>query len=305
MSFADIMGNEKAKTVLKNELRNGKKSGTYLFYGNGKINCMSFAMGFAKGINCGESVNDFCDKCRVCINIEKRIYPDLYIYNVEEGFGIDTVRSLIYEAGNTSYEGGKKVFIIQNIQAIRKEAANALLKTIEEPPDDTFFILLSKSLNILPTIKSRSIVIDFYPLSKEDLGVAQDIYDYFDGDAALIMYAKDTNLDISVQKDYKEISNCIGEYIENENIKSKIDMIKCIKDFCLKERYISEFEKLMLADQIEKAVKKDKNLLKEILSLFIVNKKNLKKAEYLLELKMALIYNVSPANILYNFMINI
>ncbi len=302
MSFFEIKGNNKAKRVLQNELKNKKNSASYLFYGNAKINLMAFAIGFAKALNCKEAEYDYCGNCRVCNNIEKKVYSDLHIYDVEEKFGISTVRDIIYEAGNTSYEGGKKIFIIQNIQAIRKEAANALLKTMEEPPQDTYFIILSKSLNILPTIKSRSFVIDFYPATAMDLGVEQEVYDYFDGDAKLIAYAKDNGVDIGTSKDFNEIFEAITDYKEENKIQSKINIVFCIKEYINKRRYLTDFEKIVFAENLEKAIGKDRNLLKEILSLLIVNAKNIKNTEYLLELKTAVIYNVNSSNILYNFL---
>jgi DNA polymerase-3 subunit delta' len=301
MGFSQIKGNKKAKQVLKNELKNKKESGTYLFFGNSKINLMAFAIGFAKALNCSEAEEDYCDTCRICKNIEKKVYSDLHIYNVEENFGINTVREIIYEAGNTSYEGRKKIFIIENVQAIRKEAANALLKTIEEPSKDTYFILLSKSLNLLPTIKSRSFLLDFYPASATDLEVDESLYDFFDGDGELIMYASQNKLDISIARNYNDIFESVKNYREENNVKDKIDIVCAIKSYIAKKKYMTEFEKIVYAEQLEKAIGKDKKMLKEVLGLFIINGKNLENTEQLLELKMSVIYNVNIANILYNF----
>lgn len=136
--FENIKGNDFAKELLKNELKQKKQAGTYLFYGRKGADLFEFALAFTKGLNCQELENNFCDTCRICNNINKKIYSDLHILSgIENTIKINEVRTLIKDACESTYEGHSKVFIIEGINKLRKESANALLKIIEEPPKNT------------------------------------------------------------------------------------------------------------------------------------------------------------------------
>ena len=76
MALLENQGNEGAERFLKNELAKNKESGTYLFYGRKGVNVERYAVEFAMAINCQEKENDFCGKCKSCIEIEKGIHPD-------------------------------------------------------------------------------------------------------------------------------------------------------------------------------------------------------------------------------------
>lgn len=143
---------------LKRELKVGRNSGTYLFYGKDREALLREILDFAKGLNCKNS-EEFCDACEICKRIDRLTYGDLYILDGIKGVRIEEVRETIENAVASSYEGGKKIFIIRDVERLRKESANALLKIIEEPPRDTFFFLTTGTLNILSTIKSRSILV--------------------------------------------------------------------------------------------------------------------------------------------------
>ena len=168
MGFDSVPGNEKAKLILKSELMKNKKSGTYLFTGYKGLNTFAYAIGFAQALNCERQNNDFCGVCSSCIRISKAVHPDFEIIEADgESVKIDKIREVIRNAGSSVYEGGKKIFLIKSIDKLRHESANALLKTIEEPGDGVFFLLLANSQDILPTIISRSIVIEIFPEKPE------------------------------------------------------------------------------------------------------------------------------------------
>ncbi len=177
MALLENQGNEGAERFLKNELAKNKESGTYLFYGRKGVNIERYAVEFAMALNCQEAENDFCGKCKSCIEIEKGIYPDIEMVVAEKGsIGVDRIREVIYKAGTSSYSGNKKIIIINEITKLRKEASNALLKTIEEPQPGTFFIMTTHSMNILPTIKSRSMIVSFFPMNAEKMGISSKLY---------------------------------------------------------------------------------------------------------------------------------
>lgn len=305
MSINLITGNEDAKRAVVNQWRMNKSSGTYLFYGKKGAYLKEFALAFAKGINCNESDNDFCDKCRVCENINKEIYSDLHIISASEGtVKIDQIRELIKNASETSYEMGKKVFIIEDVNKLRKEASNALLKIIEEPPKDTYFILLANSLNILPTIKSRSLAIEIQKLTHEELEVEESLYNFFLGDVKDIREFKSGVYTLS-KESYKNTAIYMKEYLETGEFLLKIKAYGALENFILEKSYLSEIDKIAFAETLDKAIGKNRDFLEHILYQMTLKSRNLKKLEYLLELKEMIRYNVNISVLLVNFILNI
>lgn len=305
MSINLIVGNEEAKKAITNQLRMKKSSGTYLLYGKKGADLLEFALAFAKGLNCEELEFDYCGKCRVCENIDKEIYADLHIIRATEGsIKIDTIREVIKNASETSYEKGKKVFIIEDINKLRKEASNALLKIIEEPPRNTYFIMLSNSLNILPTIKSRSFIIEVAKLKAEELDVNQEIYDFFLGNVQDIKRFKEGNYVIE-KKSFTECGVFLKDFIETGEFSSKIKLLGTLENFILEKKFINDIDKIVFSEILDKAVGKNRELLEEILYILIVKSKNLKNLEKLLELKEMIRYNVNISLILLNFILYI
>jgi DNA polymerase-3 subunit delta' len=185
MSWDKVLNQKIAKEILKNALKQNKVSGTYLFYGSLGTGKWALALELAKALNCEKNHLDPCDSCFSCIQISKLTYPDLKLIfplpsTKTEGewervkslkinnpyaivrfekpavIAIEKIRETQKEIALKPFQGEKKVVIISEAQNIRKEGANALLKTLEEPPSNTVIILTSSSPNlILPTILSR------------------------------------------------------------------------------------------------------------------------------------------------------
>ena len=116
----DIVSNEEIKTFFRNELKAGKKSGTYLFYGSDTDQLMEFALYFTKGLCCETLEGDFCNTCSTCRKIDKLIYSDLEVLDDPSGIKVDAVRELAYKSSSSSYDGGRKIFILKDIQKILK-----------------------------------------------------------------------------------------------------------------------------------------------------------------------------------------
>ena len=174
----------KSKEILsafEKEVKQNKISASYLFYGDKRVDLLFYALEFSKMVMTANLENEEEKK-----NIEKRIenfqYPDIEVINRKnENIKIDEIRELIYEAIESAYSSPKKIFILCGIENLRKESSNALLKILEEPPKDVYFILLARSLNIISTIKSRTIKFHLEGESNEELGVSKEIYYFFDG----------------------------------------------------------------------------------------------------------------------------
>jgi len=304
---------EDIKLFLKNELKQKKEAGTYLFYGDKGLNLFEIALAFTMALNCPELENDFCGVCNVCQKIKHGNYADLEIVGLAEGeskVSIDKVKDAIYKASSSSYEGRKKVFIIKDIESMNKYSANALLKIMEEPPKGTFFILVSNTLNILPTILSRSIVIKISKPSATELGVTEKVYNFFMGDMGEILEWKEKRLDIDEIKSYSSLAESFKRNLEEKGLESKIELLNTIDDYIYNLNGLKKSEKLKIVFDLLAVLQDDKlvenksherKLLEELLHLFIIRLKSPKNTEKLLELKLSLKNNTNTQVVLMLF----
>ena len=174
MSFADIKGQGSAVSFLKAALKNNRLSHAYIFCGPNGVGRMLAALNFAKVLNCKNAVSsEPCDKCPSCVKIGSSSHPDISILKPDKEGGsikIDDIRQLIKDIYLKPFEAVKKVYIIDGAESMKHEAANALLKTLEEPPTDSVLILITEDLKALfHTIVSRSQVIRFFPLKIKEI----------------------------------------------------------------------------------------------------------------------------------------
>ena len=309
--FENMVSNEDTKRFLQNELKMKKRAATYLFNGKRGSNPMEFAIAFAKAILCEEQENDFCDKCSSCKRIDSGNYPDLHIYGHDSVIRIDDVREIIYKASSTSFEGNKRIFILDNVEALRKEAANALLKTIEEPEVGTYFILLSNTLNIIPTILSRSILVNIAKKSREELGVTEKEYSFFFGNTRDIEEWKKKEQDIFKTESYKEISVFLKEYKEENDLNAKIRVYRSLRDFMEKRHSLDNLDKNYFASEVVKGLAKTKTfdktreLSEEVMYWAMLLSKSPNTMEQLIELKGYNKFNVNLSLLLKVFFLEI
>lgn len=262
---------------LKNELSFNREAGTYLFYGDDLQKNFDIALEFASELFSRSMPEE--NKKNITEKTLRQTYSDLVVVDT---LNIDTVRDIIKKSYTSSHEGGAKVFILKNIQDIRKESANAMLKLIEEPTRDNFFILISKRLNILSTIKSRSIIYRIRKSTPEELGVDKYIYNFFLGFSLDIEEYKKNEMDLFIEKSYKIIGGILKEYEKEKNILSKIDLYKCLRNFIQESENIKRYEKIKFAEDIYmNASKEVVGLIVEYLINLVKRDKNLKqKLEY-------------------------
>ncbi|OQY41930.1 MAG: hypothetical protein B6227_03690 [Fusobacteriia bacterium 4572_74] len=303
--FNSLIYGDKVKLFLKNELRQNKEAGTYLFYGDKGIDLLGLAISFTMAMNCPELENNYCGVCEVCNKIKRGTYADLEIVGLLQGeskVGIDKIKNTIYKASSSSYEGRKKVFIIKDIESMNKYSSNALLKIIEEPPKGTFFILISNTLNVLPTILSRSIVVKVNKPSAEALGVTEKVYNFFMGNMEEILEWKEERLDLNEIRSYSGLGEYFNLYLSEKNLKYKIDLLKGIDDYIYNIEKIKKLEKLSIVFyllsilQDEKLVENkshERKVIEELMHIFIVRLKTPKYTEKLIELKQGLRHNIN------------
>jgi len=172
MSFEEIRGQRRAIRILQNEVAAGSISGAYLFIGPDGVGKNLTALNFTKVLNCKEGKIDSCDRCSSCRKVDRLSHPDLRIIEPkEDSIKIEQIRTLKREAACSLYEGKKKVWIIRDADKFTQEAANSLLKILEEPPPQVVIILISQTREkLLPTITSRCETIPFPPLSSSEIG---------------------------------------------------------------------------------------------------------------------------------------
>lgn len=162
--FSSVVGQEHIKITLLNELKRKQLAHAYLFCGPRGIGKTSLARLFAKSVNCLNPVNgEACDTCLHCRLIQEEKTMDILEIDAASHTGVDNVRENIIQQARL--QPGKltyKVFIIDEVHMLSISAFNALLKTLEEPPSQTIFILATTELHKLPaTIVSRCQRFDF------------------------------------------------------------------------------------------------------------------------------------------------
>lgn len=155
--FSEFIGQPQVTMPILNSIANGKIHHAYLFYGPRGVGKTSAARILAKMLNCLDfKNNEPCLKCENCLEISAGISPDVIEIDGASNRGIDEIRNLqsnlIYAPTKSHY----KIYIIDEVHMLTKEAFNALLKTLEEPPEHIIFIFATTEIHkVLPTIRSR------------------------------------------------------------------------------------------------------------------------------------------------------
>jgi len=208
MRFSDVLGHDRSLSIIKAALANSHFSGAYIFSGPEGIGKRMVAKIAAAQLNCTEQVDRPCGSCSSCLKIQKEEHPDLHIIqHGQSQIKIEEIRDILRQANFRPYEGAVKVFIIDNAHKLNSEAANSLLKVLEEPPAGVLIILVThKPQNIIKTVLSRCKVIKFCPLIRAQLetvliknyaldkATAHFLAYYAEGRLGLALRLKDTPL---------------------------------------------------------------------------------------------------------------
>jgi DNA polymerase-3 subunit delta' len=306
--FSSIIGQHKIKQILSNQIVSKKLAHAYIFTGESGIGKKLLAFEFAKVLNC--SVNDWetcaigaCGRCKSCVNISNDNHPDIHFVDLEKQIDInekasektktiliDTIRYIQKKVFTKIFEGKWKFFIVESADKMEEAAANALLKILEEPPENTIIILIARyKSQILKTILSRSQILFFQPLKQEEL-------------VNWLMLNKGLNLSKS-----KSIASLSGGSIENavkmidetENdgaiiwrkSKEQKFFISDILEFSRKISKIGKNYSLECIDSMLAAVEKE---------LILYPQKVSKIAELLLDAKKFINSNMNPQIVLDN-----
>ncbi|SIN88173.1 DNA polymerase III subunit gamma/tau [Halodesulfovibrio marinisediminis] len=169
--FADVAGQETVKSVLSRAAKEDKVAPAYLFSGTRGVGKTTIARIFAKALNCKNApTNEPCNECEHCKKITQGMHVDVVEIDGASNRGIDDARRLRESIGYAAMEGRYKVFIIDEAHMLTRDAFNALLKTLEEPPKGVTFILATTESHKFPiTIISRCQHYTFKMLTEQEL----------------------------------------------------------------------------------------------------------------------------------------
>jgi DNA polymerase-3 subunit delta' len=208
MSLAEITGNTRVKATLAGYLRNERVPSSLIFAGTDPGHQLLFAMNFAKALACQKgALFDACDRCRPCLAIDRGLYPDVRVLEPDGQFyRKNQLDELIASAFQRPMQGERRVFIIKDAQRLNESAANAFLKTLEEPLASNVFILLTQNLNlILPTIQSRCQILKFMPLSNHEVKLELQRRGVDPGKARLMAFFNTENMEDLTEADWQEM----------------------------------------------------------------------------------------------------
>lgn len=215
-TFDEVFGQSAVVQTLRNQIKTDSISHAYLFCGLRGSGKTSIARIFAKAVNCEHTVNgNPCNQCEHC-NFKNDVNPDIIEIDAASNNGVDNIRQLIdevnYKPTNTKY----KVYIIDEVHMLSGSAFNALLKTIEEPPNHAIFILATTEFYKVPdTIKSRCQIYNFKQINIQDIiaglenVLSQENINYFGKDSLEYIARK---ADGSMRDAISILDQCIAQH---------------------------------------------------------------------------------------------
>ena len=170
--FKNIVGQFNITNTLKNSIKNKNIAQSFLFCGpkgTGKTTCARI---LAKTINCNNITNETeaCDKCNSCNNFNENKSLSIYELDAASNNSVENIRNIISQIRYLPMSEKYKVYIIDEVHMLSNSAFNAFLKTLEEPPENTIFILASTDKDkIIPTILSRCQIFNFKKIKTEEI----------------------------------------------------------------------------------------------------------------------------------------
>ncbi len=170
--FGEIIGHDSIIQHLQNAIAAHKVSHAYIFHGEEGMGKKLLASNFAKTLQCEEHGIIACDHCKSCLQSKSSNQPDIiWVTHEKVSISVEDIRLQINaDIQVKPYQSPYKIYIIDDADKMTEQAQNALLKTMEEPPEYAIIILLVTNINlILPTIQSRGVTLNLKPVDKQEI----------------------------------------------------------------------------------------------------------------------------------------
>ena len=225
-TFDEVRGQDHIVTTLKNQMKAGRIGHAYLFCGTRGTGKTSVAKLFAKAVNCESPVDGSpCGKCAVCRSIDSMASMNVTELDAASNNSVDNIRDIIDSSRYSPTEGKYKVFIIDEVHMLSTSAFNALLKTLEEPPEYVIFILATTEVHKIPiTILSRCQRYDFKRITTDIIaGCLSDLMksEGIDAEEKALKYIARA-ADGSMRDAESLLDQCIAFYIGQELTYDKV-----------------------------------------------------------------------------------
>jgi len=257
MGFNDIIGQRVIVESLRNAVKNNRVSNGYIFSGSKGCGKKLMAFTFAMALNCIGRVSDRpCGSCSSCIRARSGNHPNLDIVRpTGQSIKIKQIRQIISDTAKKPFEIGYKIVIIENAEKMTHDAQDAFLKTLEEPPANTVFLLLVENQSMmLPTIVSRCQVYRFKPVDMNEMkSFIESRYDYVQAD-----------IDVAVRYSKGIVGRALEFLQNNENLRSYTTYI----DILEKALMGNEGEALSLVSAVAEAKEEAERFLEFTLAWF-------------------------------------
>jgi DNA polymerase III subunit delta' len=173
MGFGEIIGHDRQLSTLRSALASNRLHHAYFFAGPEGVGKRTTAIALAKAVHCMQLDDDFCGQCVNCARISDGNHPDVRFVEPLAGkkeISIQQIRELERELNYRSFSGGRKIAVIDPATSMNLASQNALLKTLEEPPQDSLIILIAANAGaLLPTVRSRCLRLPFAPLTRREV----------------------------------------------------------------------------------------------------------------------------------------
>jgi DNA polymerase-3 subunit delta' len=191
MSFGAVRDQDVALRLLKNVLARGRVPNAMLFWGPGGVGKRMTALEMTKAVNCAEAAADACDACLSCRKVVSGNHPDVRVVTPSKKsrlIDLETLTEVTELATLRPFEGAWRVFILEDADRLSLPAQNRFLKTLEEPPGNSLFLLTTEHPRmLLPTIRSRCQLVRFRSLRPETVAeLLQHGRDLSDAQAAAL-----------------------------------------------------------------------------------------------------------------------